>query len=132
MKINLEKNSIIHVGEVENVNQLACELGCKVGALPSTYLRLPLEARQNAIIVWDGAEERFHRRLAVWKSQYISKGGRLTLIRSTLSSLPLYLLFGENPKGLPLGVGYLRGKSIWLIGGLYAQEKTREVWVSEG
>lgn len=28
----------------------------------------------------------------MWKKQYIHKGGRLTLIRSTLSSLPLYFV----------------------------------------
>ncbi|RVW54487.1 putative ribonuclease H protein [Vitis vinifera] len=37
-------------------------------------------------------EERFRRRLAMWKRQYISKGGRLTLIRSTMSSMPIYLM----------------------------------------
>ena len=30
--------------------------------------------------------------LASWKRQYISKGGRLTLIQSTLSSFPIYFL----------------------------------------
>ena len=28
----------------------------------------------------------------MWKCQYISKGGRITLIRNTLSSLPIYLM----------------------------------------
>ena len=32
------------------------------------------------------------RRLAGWKILYPSKGGRLTLIKSTLSNLPTYLL----------------------------------------
>ena len=31
-----------------------------------------------------------HKRLALWKRIYISKGGRITLIKSTLASLPLY------------------------------------------
>ena len=31
-----------------------------------------------------------HKRLALWKRNYISKGGRITLIKSTLASLPLY------------------------------------------
>ena len=30
------------------------------------------------------------RRLALWKRQYLSKGGRITLIKSTLSNIPLY------------------------------------------
>ena len=42
--------------------------------------------------MWDGVEERFQRRLALWKRQYISKGGRLTLIRSTLSNMPIYYM----------------------------------------
>ena len=37
-------------------------------------------------------EERFKKRLGLWKCQYISKGGRTTLVRSILSSLPIYFL----------------------------------------
>ncbi|RVW56016.1 LINE-1 reverse transcriptase-like [Vitis vinifera] len=46
----------------------------------------------NSLAVWNGVEERFRRRLAMWKRQYISKGGRLTLIRSTMFSMPIYLM----------------------------------------
>ena len=42
MKINLEKNELILVGRVHNVEDLALELGCKMGGLPSRYLGLPL------------------------------------------------------------------------------------------
>ena len=31
-----------------------------------------------------------NKRLALWKRLYITKGGRITLIKSTLASLPLY------------------------------------------
>ena len=40
--------------------------------------------------VWDGVEERVRRRHALWKRQYISKGGRITLIKNTLASMPIY------------------------------------------
>ena len=43
-------------------------------------------------MVWDGVEERFQKKLAMWKKQYISKGGRITLIRNTLSSMPIYFM----------------------------------------
>ena len=92
LRINLNKSEIISVGCSAEVDSLALELGCKVGALPSSYLGLPLGAPHNSVAVWDGIEERFRKRLALWKRQYISKGGRITLIRSTLSSLPIYFV----------------------------------------
>ncbi|RVW76004.1 hypothetical protein CK203_052807 [Vitis vinifera] len=63
-----------------------------VGSLPSTYLGLPLGAPHKSVVVWDGVEERMRKRLALWKRQFISKGGRLTLIWSTLASMPIYLM----------------------------------------
>ena len=92
LRINLNKSDIIPVGPVVNVEELATELGCGVGSLPTSYLGLPLGASHKALGVWDSVEERFQKRLASWKMQYISKGGRLTLIHNTLSSLPLYYL----------------------------------------
>ena len=92
LRINLNKSEIIPVGRIIDVDVLALELGCKVGTLPSSYLRLPLGASHNSIAVWDGIEERFRKRLTMWKRQYISKGGRLTLSRSTLSCLPVYFM----------------------------------------
>ena len=68
------------------------ELGCKVGTLPSVYLGLPLGAHHKAISMWDGVEERMRRRLALWKRQYISKGRRIILIKSTLANIPIYQL----------------------------------------
>ena len=65
LKINLDKSKILLVGRVENVEDLTFELGCKVGALPSSYLRLPLGAAHKSVVVWDGVEERFQKRLAM-------------------------------------------------------------------
>ena len=84
--------AILLMGRVENLEELALVLGCKVGMLPTTYLGLPLGAPYNSLVAWDGVEERFRKRLALWKRQYISKGGRLTLIRSTFSNLSIYFL----------------------------------------
>ncbi|RVW71613.1 Transposon TX1 uncharacterized 149 kDa protein [Vitis vinifera] len=92
LNINLEKSEIISMGRVENAEVLASELGCKVGSLPSTYLGLPLGVPHKSVVAWDGVEERMRKRLALWKRQFISKGGRITLIWSTLASMPIYLM----------------------------------------
>ena len=80
LRINLAKSEIIPIGEVEEVEELAVELGCRVGQLPTVYLGLPLGVPNKAVYGWDGVEEKVRRRLALWKSQYISKGRRITLI----------------------------------------------------
>ncbi|KAJ9687213.1 hypothetical protein PVL29_015891 [Vitis rotundifolia] len=90
LRINLAKSEIIPVGEVQGIEELAVELGCRVGQLPSMYLGLPLGVPNKAVYGWDGVEEKMRRRLARWKSQYISKGGRITLIKSTMVSMPVY------------------------------------------
>ena len=92
LRINLSKSEIILVGTVSNVETLAIEFGCGVGSLPTTYLGLPLGAPHKSVGIWDSIEERLNKRLASWKRQYICKGGRLTLIQSTLYSLPIYFL----------------------------------------
>ncbi|RVW97682.1 putative ribonuclease H protein [Vitis vinifera] len=90
LRINLDKSEIIPVGEVEEMEEMVAELGCKVGSMPSVYLGLPMGAPNKSTVVWDGVEEKMRRRLAHWKCQYISKGGRLILIKSTMASMPLY------------------------------------------
>ena len=64
LRVNLEKSVILPVGEVENIDQLASELDCRIGSLPSTYLGLPLGTKQNSVSIWEGIEEKFRRRLA--------------------------------------------------------------------
>ncbi|WJZ93749.1 hypothetical protein VitviT2T_012666 [Vitis vinifera] len=92
LRINLAKSELIPVGEVEEIEEMAVELGCRVGSLPNVYLGLPLGVPHKASSMWDGVEEKMRRRLALWKRQYISKGGRVTLIKSTLASMPIYQL----------------------------------------
>ena len=58
--------------------------------MPAVYLGLPLGAPNKAVSGWDGVEEKARRRLALWKRQYISKGERITLIKSTMASMPMY------------------------------------------
>ena len=88
--------------------------------------------------MWDGVEERLKKKLALWKRQYISKGGRLTLIKSTLSNLPIYTMslykptgiksrLEKNPEGFSLGWGKPRQKDS-LSELRYGLQKQRRWW----
>ena len=107
------------------------DLGCGVGSLPTLYhLGLPLGASHKAIGAWDSIEERYRKILASWKMQYISKGGRLTLIRSTLSSPPIYFLpLFHMPKLVCSRLERIQIKFLW--GGGSLEKKPHLVnWVT--
>ena len=65
LKINLDKNKLIPVGRLDNVEDLALELGFKVGSLPSSYLGMLLGDQFKFVAAWDGVEKRFRKRLAM-------------------------------------------------------------------
>ncbi|RVX16087.1 LINE-1 reverse transcriptase-like [Vitis vinifera] len=114
LRINLAKSEIIPVGKVDEILEMAVELGCKVGQLPSTYPGLPLGVPNKAMCVWDGVEERMRWKLALWRRQYISKGGRITLIKSTLASMPLYQLsFFRMPRVVARRLEKLQRDFLW-------------------
>ena len=88
LKVNIVKSEMVPIGEVNNVHALAKILGCRVGALPMTSLGMLLGASNKAPSIWNPILEKIERRLAGWKKLYLSKRVRLTLLKSTLSSLP--------------------------------------------
>ncbi|KAG5592568.1 hypothetical protein H5410_043082 [Solanum commersonii] len=53
---------------------------------------MPLDAMNRSSQVWNVIVEKFERRLASWQQQYLSLGGRLTLINSVLDSIPTYFM----------------------------------------
>ena len=57
-----------------------------------SYLGIPLGAHFKDASIWNPILKRVEKKLAGWKRLYLSKGGRLTLLKSTLSSLPTYYL----------------------------------------
>jgi hypothetical protein len=46
------------------------------------YLGLPLGAHYNVSTIWSGSFEKMEYRLVGWKRLYLSKGDKLTLIKT--------------------------------------------------
>ncbi|RVW83717.1 putative ribonuclease H protein [Vitis vinifera] len=113
------ESELILIGRVENVEELADEFGYKVGKLPSTYLGMSLGAPFKCVAAWDGIEERFRKRLAMWKRQYISKGERITLMRSTLSNLSIYFMsIFQLPRVVRMRLEQIQRDFLWGGGAL--------------
>ena len=63
---------------------------------------------------WEQLETRFQKKLSSWKSKLLSAGGRLVLINSILSSLPMFMLsFFKIPKGILKKLDYYRSRFFW-------------------
>ncbi|GJX08309.1 hypothetical protein Tco_0196241 [Tanacetum coccineum] len=80
-------------------------------------------SRVNA---WNDVVERFTKRLSSWKAKILSIGGRYTLVKAVLGSLPLYyfsLFRTPDQKNSTadyqmggLGIGHLKSKNLSLVG----------------
>ena len=88
----MQKSEMVPIGKVNDVHALTEILGCKVGTLPMSYLNMPLGVLHSSPSIWSSILEKIERKLAEWKKLYLSKGGRLTLLKSTLFSPPTYVL----------------------------------------
>uniref|UniRef100_A0A2N9F1I0 Reverse transcriptase domain-containing protein n=1 Tax=Fagus sylvatica TaxID=28930 RepID=A0A2N9F1I0_FAGSY len=92
LRVNMLKSKMVPVGAVSDLPRLAALLSCKLGSLLMNYLGMPLGAPHKALSMWDPILEKVELRLVGWKKLYLSKGGRLTLLKSTLSSMPTYFM----------------------------------------
>lgn len=100
LKINLAKSMLVGVGCSEEVVQpLVRNLACNVGKLPCIYLGLPLGGNSRSKSFWDPVVEKFERRLSSWKRNYLSIGGRITLIKAMFDYRVTSFFFGLGRGG---------------------------------
>nr|GEX66411.1 reverse transcriptase domain, reverse transcriptase zinc-binding domain protein [Tanacetum cinerariifolium] len=74
----------------DEVVNMARWMQCSVGYFPFTYLGLLIGECMRRESAWRAVVEKIKKRLCEWKAKTMSLGGRLTLVKSVLESLPLY------------------------------------------
>ncbi|GKV49720.1 hypothetical protein SLEP1_g56454 [Rubroshorea leprosula] len=109
LKINFNKSQLISIGVKEEwLEKMAWVLCCKKGSLPFKYLGIPIGGRSGKLSFWKPVLEGVTKKLSTWKGRYLSLGGRITLINSVLSSLPVFwmsvymipnTLYGKKDEG---------------------------------
>ncbi|KAK3218960.1 hypothetical protein Dsin_012930 [Dipteronia sinensis] len=93
LKVNFRKSCLVKVGKGNSIVERWAELfRCKTASLPIKYLGLPLGGRPSSVSFWEPMLDKIRARLAPWKIRFLSKVGRLVLIKSVLSSLPTYFM----------------------------------------
>lgn len=93
LKVNFHKSSLMGLNVTDAwIDCVAKNLLCKKGSIPFTYLGLPIGGNSSRLSFWNPIIQRMEKKLSTWRGKLMSMGGRLTLIKSSLSNLPLYYM----------------------------------------
>ncbi|CAL5411454.1 unnamed protein product [Camellia sinensis] len=127
LKINFHKSQVCGIGVQDDlVKEFAAGLNCHSQKLPMKYLGLPLGANPRRKSTGQPVVDKFKKKLALWKRKCLSFAGRLTLIRSVLSSLPVYFLFlFKMLVGIARSIDKIQSNFLW--GGTELRRKIHPV-----
>ena len=102
LKVNFYKSMLTGVNISPSwLSEAASVLNCRTGSIPFMYLGLPIGGDSRKISFWKPVVDRIRTQLSVWNNKFLSFGGRLVLLKSVLSSLPVYFLsFFKAPTGI--------------------------------
>jgi hypothetical protein len=128
LKVNFFKSKLYGINLDDDFLRAASVfLHCGVDSIPFKFLGIPVGANPRRKATWSTILDSMKRRLSSWNGRHLSIGGRLTLINSVLSSLPLYFFsFYKSPKSVILELVRLQRNFLW--GG--GMEGNKMCWVS--
>jgi mannosylglycoprotein endo-beta-mannosidase len=101
LKVIFHKSMLVRVNIPDSwLHTAATALSCKVEYVSFLYPGLPNGGDPRHLSFWDPVVTRIKNRSSVWKSRFLSFGGHLILLKSFLTSLPVYALsFFRAPSG---------------------------------
>jgi hypothetical protein len=80
LKVNFHKSMLVGVNITESwLVEATSIMNCKVGQVPFLYLGLSIGVDPRRLEFWDPMLNTIKSRLLLWKSRFLSFGGRMTL-----------------------------------------------------
>jgi len=128
LRVNFFKTKIGGVGlEVTLLKQFSNILNCKHMKIPFMYLGMPIGGNPRRSQFWQPVINKVRDRLSSWKGKLISVAGRVCLIKSVISALPLYYMsFFKMPKSVEKELIKIQRNFLWGWG----SEARKIAWVS--
>ena len=128
LKVNFHKSMLTSINIAESwLNEAASILNCKVGTVPFLYPGLSIGGNPRRLAFWDPVVNTIKSRLSGWQSRFLSFGGRFVLLKSVLTSLPVYALsFFKAPSGIISIIESIFYKFFW--GG--SEDNRKIFWVA--
>ncbi|GKD53993.1 RNA-directed DNA polymerase, eukaryota, reverse transcriptase zinc-binding domain protein [Tanacetum coccineum] len=91
LRINMSKSKLLGVNvDDDHVKQAAFKLGCLLLKCPFLYLGTKVGGSMSRVDSWNEVVDKVKARLSKWKMKTLSIGGRLTLLKSVLGSIPIF------------------------------------------
>jgi hypothetical protein len=128
LKVNCHKSKLYGINLDDNFLRASSSfLNCEVDSIPFRFLGIPVGANPRRRTTWTPILDSMKKKLSAWNGRNLSIGGRVTLIKSVLSSLPLYFFsFFKAPVCVIKELESIQRKFLW-GGGL---ENNKMCWVS--
>lgn len=115
LQVNFGKSTFVLMNLQPNDCQwVTAVMGCTPTNFPITYLGMPLTIRAPTKDLFLPLVEKIERRLQGWQSKLLSRGGRLQLIQSVVSTIPIYhMICFKLPKWVILRIDKARRSFLW-------------------
>ena len=115
LKGNFHKSMLIGVNISDSwLIEAPRVMNCRTGTIPFFYLGLPIGGDPRKLSFWKPVIDRIVARLSLWNNKFLSCGGRLILLKSVLSSLPVYFLsFFKAPAGIISSIESIFKRFFW-------------------
>lgn len=115
LQINFAKSTFIPLNvPQQDLHWVSGILGCTQTAFPTTYLGMPLTIKAPVKEDFLPLIERIEKRLAGWQAKLLSRGGRLELVHTVLSTIPTYhMICFKFPKWVIKRIDKVRRNFLW-------------------
>ncbi|XP_058726723.1 uncharacterized protein LOC131598107 [Vicia villosa] len=127
LRINYHKSKLIGININPHFLGVATNfLNCRPEEKEFKFIGILIGSNPRRISSWKPLLDNVRRKLNSWKGRWLSFGGRITLIKSILSSLAIFTLsFYKAPKKVIAEINKMQSNFLW--GGL--EEKRKLHWV---
>lgn len=115
LSINLDKSELLttNVAEQQGLG-LELILSCKLQSFPITYLGIPLSDKRLPRTAYILLIEKLNKKLGGWAEKFLSIAGRLVLLNSILSALPMhYMSVMRLPEWVIEEIDRIRRRFLW-------------------
>ncbi|XP_058766944.1 uncharacterized protein LOC131640567 [Vicia villosa] len=115
LRVNYDKCRLlgINVGD-RFVDAAGSFLSCRIDNLPINFLGISIGCNPGLCSTWAPLITKLKSRLSNWKNRFLSMGGRITLLKSVLSSISIFQLsFYQAPVQWRWRI-LKRGSALWL------------------